>query len=447
MKLKRTICMLLSAFIICGTVALSVNASELSSNTGRAVSVSQYADVNIYQSYVDEQMTKHNVSGVVLVTRNSEVICQSAKGMANTAENKEITVDTLFPIGSVSKQFCATSVLLLQEQGKLNVSDTLDKFFPEYTIGKNITVKHLLTMRSGIRDHVNPDGEYVGHVYPWEEYTLSPEATAEDNKQVIKDWLFAQELKFVSGRSFHYSNSNYFLLSEIVEQVSGVPYNDFVKQNILTPLEMVNTGFLDELANSPNLAENYLSEAVLNETSFCGLAQGAGDIISNVADMDKWLSSLKEGTILSKESFIEMTTNYSRGQYYGYGIQMTNDGGFYHSGSISTYNSMVLTYPEEGLNIIAITNNVGKFYMDIFAKDIAKFIHKYDKLGDVDRDGEVSVKDVTALQIDIAKKTQLSDEQMRYADADGDGEISVKDVTEIQLYLAKIIPAMRGESN
>ena len=114
-----------------------------------------------YQKALDTIIEKYNISGVAYVTRNGRVMCQSATGMQNTEKGIEMTMDTLFPIGSISKQFCATAVLMLQDQGKLSVNDTIDKYFPEYKYASQITIHHLLSMRSGIYDYLNDNPDAV----------------------------------------------------------------------------------------------------------------------------------------------------------------------------------------------------------------------------------------------------------------------------------------------
>ncbi|MBQ8056747.1 MAG: beta-lactamase family protein, partial [Ruminococcus sp.] len=314
MKAKKTISILLSVLMLLAPMfSLSVQAAEIGD------SVAPVSSMKAYQDFLDELMIEYNISGVAYVTHNGRVLCQSARGMQNTAENKPMTIDTLFPIGSNSKQFCAASILLLQEQGKLSVDDKLSKYFPEYTIGKDVTIKNLLTMRSGIRDHVNEDTQYKGHEIPTNEYPLSNTATEQENQEAILNWLFTQELKFAPDKMFSYSNTNYLLLSLIVEKVSGMSYSDFVKQNIFTPLGMTNSGFYEELVDSPNIAENNELEEYQDyiDPYMKGLSQGAGDIATNAKDMDKWMTALSKGTLLSEKSFKEMTTPNNG---YGYGV-------------------------------------------------------------------------------------------------------------------------------
>jgi CubicO group peptidase (beta-lactamase class C family) len=136
------------------------------------------------------------------------------------------------PVGSVSKQFCAAAILMLRDKGELSLDDTLSKYFPEYEIGKDITLKQLLSMQSGIYDMVNE-----GVVDD-----MSADNSEEANTEVIKNWIFSKELKFEPGSTMSYSNSNYFLLGNIVEQVSGEKYMDFLRENIFKPIGMNNTG-------------------------------------------------------------------------------------------------------------------------------------------------------------------------------------------------------------
>lgn len=413
MKTKKITATLISALllisILLSTTVISASAKESA------------------QAYLDEQMAKTDMSGVLYVTKNGEVLCQAAQGMADTEKGKEMTVDTLFPIGSLSKQFCATAVLILQEQGKLSVENKVTDYFPEYTIAEELTVKNLLTNRSGIRNY--QEGIFYG------DYELSFDATSAENKQTILDWIYSQELSFKPDSKYEYSNTNFFLLSIIVEKVSEQSYMDFVKENILTPMEMTNSGFYEELYDHPDLAEHH---GELTDPMCKGYAQGAGDLVSNAKDLDKWMTSFKERSLLSEESYIEMTTDYSPGVGYGYGIGVLSNGGLTHTGAITTYICTASTYPEEGINIFAITNNWEKYETEMFtiAYDLEeKLLLVY---GDINADKNVNVKDATIIQKYAAKIFNLRENELLCADVNSDGKVNVKDATAIQKYIAKI---------
>lgn len=300
-----------------------------------------------YQKALDTFIEKYNISGVAYVTRNGRVMCQSATGMQNTEKDIDMTMDTLFPIGSISKQFCATAVLMLQDQGKLSVNDTIDKYFPEYEYASQITIHHLLSMRSGIYDYLddNPDAvELFGNTT--------------DIRKSILDWIFAEELESEPDEYWDYSNSNFYLLSDIVEQVSGVKYTDFIQTYILDELSMTNTGFYDDIAFDENVAERVIPQGVEYAPWVPGLSRGAGDLVSNAYDMDKWLTALGDGDLLSEESYKMMTTNYSGTFNYGYGLQVENKNRYWHGGDIDTYESVDLIYAKDNLNIFMVTNDL-----------------------------------------------------------------------------------------
>ena len=198
---------------------------------------------------MEETIQLHGFEGVIYATENGKPVASYAKG---TLENgTEITLDSPLPIGSVSKQFCAAAILLLQEQGKLSVSDTLDKYFPDYAQGKSLTLHNLLSMRSGIPELTEESGSDV-----------TMENTEAQNVAAIKKWVFSQPLTFEPDEMFAYCNVNYFLLADIVEQVSGQKYTDFLRGSFFTPLGMTHSGFIGELPDSPAWAQGNTYEKV-----------------------------------------------------------------------------------------------------------------------------------------------------------------------------------------
>lgn len=431
--MKKIICIVLSVLMLCSsTVFAQAEATELT----RAEKLALLD----YQNYIDELATEYEFNGVVYATQNGKVLCQGGYGIANTDENKEVTVDTLFSIGSVSKQFCASAILLLQEQGKLSVNDTIEKYFPNYTVAKDITLHQLLTMRSGIRDYINKDFSYIDQPYPTEHYELSDKATAEENQTSILNWLYTQRLKFTPGTTHHYSNTNYLLLAIVVEKASGMSYNDFLKENIFEPLEMTNTGFYIDLANSPDLAENCSPYGVSAESYIKGMNSGAGDIVSNVKDIDKWCTALRNGTLLSEESYKAMTTAYDG---YGYGIEVNEEGRLHHNGRLSTYVSELITYPEKGINVIAITNDYDTgLFNGLPVEDLAYEVEYLAVTGivsgDIDKDDSVNIKDATEIQSFVAKLADFSESQYLRADVDEDNFVNIKDATSVQMFVAKL---------
>ena len=322
------------------------------------------------QSVLDRAAEEFGFEGVVYVSQNGEMLCSFAAGKMNAETDKEISVDSQFCIASLSKQFTACAIMLLKEQGKLGVEDTLDVYFPEYAIGRDITVKDLLTMRSGIPDYYslesNTTPEYgeEPEPLPFEVY-----AAADDynNQKALTEWLFNQPLDFEPNTDFEYSNSNYLLLALIVEQVTGGDYRDFVRENIFEPLSMNDSGFIDDVPDTSRLAE---SVTQLGLAGCPGVMEGAGDIVSTAGDMDLWLSALRENRLISADSYSEMIVNYSadNSMNYGYGLMPVDDGGIQHTGSIASYRSFDYANPKTGYNYFAVTNNA-----DALTDDISSF--------------------------------------------------------------------------
>lgn len=333
--MKQAVAFLLILAVLFSFVSC-VNEPDKTARTGETTAaVKTDADLS---AYINSKLADVKYDGIIYVAHNGNIVYQRATG---TDENGDpLTIDTSMYIGSVSKQFCAAAVMILRDRGKLSVDDTIDKYFPEYDRGKDITIKHLLTMRSGICDTV---GEGFAGTLPYEN-------TEEENISLIKEWIFSQSLLFEPGSAFRYSNSNFFLLADIVEQVSGQYYNDFLREHILDPLDMKHTGLLTEIPDSPAWAENLIGDDEVEEVKIKGVAKGAGDIVSNAPDMVKWMEGLSGGKIVDADTLREMTVDYSPdfGERYGYGLMPMFAGGAGHEGAISSYSSMDYFNSEKG---------------------------------------------------------------------------------------------------
>ena len=190
--MKKIIAILLSALIVCAAAGCSSGKDESSSSkaettaAAEAVTEAPPATAAAANPEVPDGMKdtieSNEFEGVVYAVQGEKPVASFAKG---TAENgSAITLDTPLPIGSVSKQFCAAAVMLLQEQGKLSVNDTLDKYYPDYSDGKKITLHNLLSMRSGIPDLNEESG-----------IDVTDDHTEEENVKIIKDWVFRQKLR------------------------------------------------------------------------------------------------------------------------------------------------------------------------------------------------------------------------------------------------------------
>lgn len=312
-------------------------------------------DDNGLQEKLEEKMKEYNFSGVLRVSKNGKVLCEGANGVFSADSGEPITLDNIFPIASVSKQFCATCILLLRDEGKLSLDDTLDKYYPEFAAAEDITLKEMLSMRSGIPDYVSNGAAFDSYI----DYDFSDKATEKGNHQAVRDWIFDQPLLFEPGTEFSYSDSNFFLLAEIVEKLSGKPYGDVLRERIFKPLGMNDTGVCEELAHSERTVppvSNMEGEDGPMEIYTIGATYGNGGVITSAADMDKWLTSLREYTILSEDQIKEMTTDYNGGMGYGYGICIDPDGSLWHDGSCDSFASYAYTHPDEEYNFFVVTS-------------------------------------------------------------------------------------------
>lgn len=340
-----------SAIILCVLCAVTAivfagcgsDSSETAEET-RAVQETLAEDV---KTQLDSILEKVKYSGAVQITKGGSVIYQYVSG--NDDNGKPLTIDSSLPIGSVSKQFCAACIMLLCEQNKLSVDDTLDKYFPEYKYGKDITIKNLLTMSSGIPNY------YRAIIDPSK---MGPDEA--ENIAAIKKALLAEELNFEPGDDYEYSNSNFFLLADIVEQVSGVSYHEFLRKNFFEPLEMTHTGFVEEIADDPEWSSALSKTELMAETSNPGPAKGAGDIVANAEDMYKWMRGLSGGKVISTGSFREMTVNVNENsaEGYSYGLWQMPYDGVGHVGQIApAFGAVDYLNPGRDLYLFASANN------------------------------------------------------------------------------------------
>ena len=343
------------AILLCVVLVLTVTAcsgenSQVTETTEKVETPNPAAPVIITEEVkaeLDAVLEKREFEGIVQLTHNGEVIYQSVSGTNDMGQ--PLTIDSQMYIGSISKQFCAAAILMLRDQGKLSLDDTLEKYFPEYTIGKDITLKNLLTMRSGICRDVNP---MLNEPEKYEQNTV------EENEALFKEYVFSQPLIFAPDTAFGYSNNNYRLLAFVVEQVSGQRYEDFIRQNIYEPLGMTHSGFKIEVKDHPEWGLTYDKIQATGQVSV--LAKGAGGVVTTAADMDIWMTALQSGKVVCEESYQEMITDYSpemgAGMGYGYGLMMTLRDGRGHNGGNGGYTSQMYFNEAYGYNLFMVTN-------------------------------------------------------------------------------------------
>ena len=300
--------------------------------------------------YIDGYSPNDKFSGTILVANDDKVLLDKGYGMANY--NKKIVnkPKTVFEIASLTKQFTATAILMLQEKKLLNVQDTINKYIPDYPDGNKIKIYNLLTHTSGIPDYnqASLSSRKGKHTY-----TL---------KEIVK--LFKNKPRhFKAGTKYEYSSSNYILLGYIIEKVSGMKYEEYIDKNIFKPLKLNDTGFLTNDARIKDKANGYYRPKKTGKykRSFDkegSILYSAGGIYSTVDDLYTWDNALLEGKLINKKSLNEMLTPCLHS--YGYGLIITKkasgDKMIWDNGSLPGYSSYIGKNISENYVIIILSN-------------------------------------------------------------------------------------------
>lgn len=309
---------------------------------------------------VDEvfiDLTKPGSPGCALgVYREGTILYTKGYGLANLEENVPITPQSVFDIGSTSKQFTAASILLLEKQGKLSVNDDVRKYIPELPdYGPKITILHLLNHTSGLRDYLTLM-ELAG-------INIDSVTTDEDALQIIAR---QKALNFAPGSDWLYSNTGFFLLSVIVKRASGRTLREFAAENIFTPLEMTHTQYRDDhtslianraMAYDPNERGGF----ILNVSYFEQTGDGA--VHTSVEDLQKWDENFFTAQIGGKEFLAELQQQgkLANGKILDYakGLFLRDYRGLptvRHGGSWGGYRAELLRFPQQHFSVACLCN-------------------------------------------------------------------------------------------
>lgn len=291
--------------------------------------------------------------GVFLVAKNGKKVYHKAIGKANLELNVNLTTDHVFQLGSMTKQFTAVAILMLEEQGKLRVDQPVSAFIPDYPSGNAITLHHLLTHTSGIKDFTKMKA-------------LGDIAQREMTPKMMVDFFKNEPIDFKPGEKFEYNNSGYVLLGYIVELVSGESYKDYVEKHIFHKLGMEHSFYATDRLLIRNRAYGYQKKELgyVNRTviSF-SVPFSSGALMSTSDDMLKWQSALTQHVLLSKESTEKAFNTYklNSGQEfsYGYGWHVKEIDGIKdleHGGSIFGFKTMGVYIPEVDIYVLGLTN-------------------------------------------------------------------------------------------
>jgi CubicO group peptidase (beta-lactamase class C family) len=310
----------------------------------------------IVQSYVAD----HRFMGTALVARGEQVLFNKAYGSANLEWDVPNTPDTKFRLGSITKQFTAASILLLEDRGKLSVNDLLKKYMPDApSAWDKVTIFHLLTHTSGVPSFTSLSE------YP----KIEPFATTPAKLIAL---VREKPMDFEPGEKWLYDNSGYVLLTYIVEKVSGDSYEKFVRENIFTPLGMTNSGYDSNSAIIRHRAAGYSpGRGGVENAGFIHMTvpQGAGALYSTTGDLLKWELGLFGGKVVKAATLDRMTTPFKNNYAFGLGVETS--GGrkkISHGGGIEGFNTQLAYYPEDKLTIAVLANLNGPAVGDIEGK-------------------------------------------------------------------------------
>ena len=306
----------------------------------------------------------------VIVVKDGKSVLRKAYGMADTAKGVSMRPEMALRLGSITKQFTSTAILMLLDEGKLSLDDDITKHLPDYPAkGKKITIEHLLTHTSGIVSYTSKPN-YVA--------TMAKDLTV---AQMI-DGFKNDPLEFEPGTKFNYNNSGYFLLGAIIEKVSGLTYANFLEQRIFTPLGMKDTAYEGARRSSAPRAAGYSAQ----EQGFApaqplSMSQpyAAGSLVSTVDDLAKWDAAISAGKLLKPASWKLAFTPYKlspeKSTDYGYGWSVGTLQGtpvVDHGGGINGFRTYALRLPEQKIFVAVLANaDSGNANPEMLAKKAA----------------------------------------------------------------------------
>lgn len=279
----------------------------------------------------------------LLVTADDKLVYQKGYGFANVATKTPITPETNFRMASVSKQFTAMGILLLEKDRKLSLTDPLIKFFPEFTdkVARKVRIYHLLTHTSGLLDY---------------ESVMS----SKQEKQLLDSDVLTllknrDSLYFEPGSQFRYSNSAYCLLALIIERVADQSFVSFIQQRIFVPLKMNQSVVYKAGGLIVNRAMGYRKKDggfVLSDQSVTSATKGDGGVYTSLIDYQKWNKALRDGTLLDLSAALMRAGQpipQTPGSYYGAGwfFRQPENPILFHSGSTCGFNNYVISIPSK----------------------------------------------------------------------------------------------------
>ena len=293
-------------------------------------------------------------SASIAVVKDGQLAYAHAYGLASVETKTAATAAMRYSIGSVSKQFAASAILLLAEEGKLSLDDKVEKFVPGLTRGGDVTLRQLLSMTSGYQDYWPQDYVMPGMLKP-----VTPD-------EIVSRWAKIP-LDFEPGTQWQYSNTNYVIIGLVVQKVSGQPLFDFLQQRIFSKLGMTTIQNIDEAALGPSDAARYTRVATAPVRPAPKEGRGwifaAGELAMTASDLAKWDISLIQQSVLKAESYRALETETllasGAGTSYGLGVSVRMAGGhrlIVHTGEVSGFTAYNGVYPDDKIAVVVLVN-------------------------------------------------------------------------------------------
>lgn len=317
------------------------------------IGVLAYGQTDSTDFIVQKMMKEQKIVGLSLtVIKNGKPLVNKGYGLANAEHNVPATAETVIRLGSVSKQFFTTAILKLQEEGKLSIEDSVHTFFPDAPdTWRPILVKHLMSHTSG----------------------LKRESPAYDNHKMKSDLeiikaAYPLPLDFKTGEKYQYCNLAYYMLAQIITQISGMPWQEYIREKLFVPAGMKNSGMTDYYLIIPNRASGYMHKnGVLVNADAMYAVRPSGGFLSTSTDMILWDKVLRDkNSILKKENwellwqpFIKTSDKPEAKANYGFGWFIDERNGhkvIEHGGANVGFRSYYTRFVNDDLSIIILTN-------------------------------------------------------------------------------------------
>jgi CubicO group peptidase (beta-lactamase class C family) len=309
---------------------------------------------------IEQVVARPEAAGLsIAVARGDRIILERGAGAANLERNEAADANTIFRIGSLTKQFTAAAIMKLADQGKLSLDDPLAKYVPEFdTGGRTVTIRQLLNHSSGVPN-------YTAQPRFMTELIAKPDL----KKQDVLDVVAGVPFDFEPGTGWRYSNTGYYLLGLVVEKASGRSYADFLQHELFEPLRLTHTLYDAGTAAVPGRALGYSVDPLSGTRHLASAVNmvgpfSAGALASTAGDLLRWQIALTGGRAIAPASFEQMvgsTVKTGRGDAVdGYGLivdRMIGQRHIWHNGGIYGFNSVLSWFPDMGLRTAVLSNS------------------------------------------------------------------------------------------